>query len=48
MFEAMNQAIEARQIKPVVDKVFKFEDTVEAYRYLDSGKHFGKVCISLE
>jgi NADPH:quinone reductase-like Zn-dependent oxidoreductase len=66
MFEAMNRAIEANNIKPVVDKVhltlswsgtrradrankqvFKWEETVEAYQYLDSGKHFGKVCIEL-
>lgn len=30
-----------------VAQVFKWEDTIEAYRYLDSGKHFGKVCIEL-
>ncbi|ORY88039.1 NAD-P-binding protein [Leucosporidium creatinivorum] len=47
MFEAMNRAVEATKLKPVVDKVFKWEDTIEAYRYLDSGKHFGKVCIEL-
>jgi hypothetical protein len=28
-------------------KVFPFEQTQEAYRYLDSGKHFGKVVIEL-
>ena len=32
-------------IKPVVDKVFAFDDAPEAYRHLESGKHFGKVVI---
>ncbi|KAK4051133.1 hypothetical protein OIV83_002955 [Microbotryomycetes sp. JL201] len=48
MCENMVRASEAKQIHPVVDKVFNFEDTVKAYQYLDSGAHFGKVCISLD
>lgn len=47
MFEEMNRALEIREVRPVIDKVFKWEDTIEAYRYLNSGKHFGKVCIEL-
>ncbi|GAA5876603.1 hypothetical protein JCM1840_000821 [Sporobolomyces johnsonii] len=47
MFEDMNRCVEINKIVPVVDKVFPFEQTQEAYRYLDSGKHFGKVCIEL-
>ncbi|GAA5964557.1 hypothetical protein JCM3765_005235 [Sporobolomyces pararoseus] len=45
MFEDLIRCVEINQIVPVVDKVFPFEQTQEAYRYLDSGKHFGKVCI---
>ncbi|WNJ99438.1 NAD(P)-dependent alcohol dehydrogenase [Thalassospiraceae bacterium LMO-JJ14] len=45
--QQMCKAIEADGMKPVIDKVFAFEDAAEAYRYLQSGAHFGKVCISV-
>lgn len=45
MFEAMNRAIGVQGMRPVVDRVFSFAEAVEAYRYLESGQHFGKVCI---
>jgi NADPH:quinone reductase-like Zn-dependent oxidoreductase len=45
MFEAMNRAITLHKLRPVVDKVFPFADAVEAYKYLESGAHFGKVVI---
>jgi NADPH:quinone reductase-like Zn-dependent oxidoreductase len=44
-FEAMMRAIEQHQLKPVVDRVFAFEELKEAMAYLKSGAHFGKVCI---
>nr|POE72230.1 zinc-type alcohol dehydrogenase-like protein [Quercus suber] len=48
-FEEMNRAIEANNIKPVVDKtVFKLDDTKDAYQYMWDQKHFGKVAISIE
>ena len=45
MFEAMNRAIEVAKLKPVIDRVFDFDDARAAYEYLASGKHFGKVVI---
>ncbi|HEX3349344.1 MAG TPA: NAD(P)-dependent alcohol dehydrogenase [Acetobacteraceae bacterium] len=45
MFEAMNRAITVHRLQPVIDKVFPFEDAKGAYRYLESGAHFGKVVI---
>ncbi|MDM9384770.1 NAD(P)-dependent alcohol dehydrogenase [Chlorogloeopsis sp. ULAP01] len=45
MFEAMNQIIAQHQIKPVIDRIFSFAEAQEAYRYLQSGSHFGKVVI---
>ena len=45
MFEAMNRAIVANSIKPVIDRVFEFEKAQDAYRYLESGSHFGKIVI---
>ena len=45
MFEAMNRAIALHQLRPVVDRVFDFDQAGEALRYLESGAHFGKVVI---
>jgi len=46
-FESMNRAISFHNIKPVIDRVFPFEGSPEAVRYLAAGKHFGKVCIKI-
>ena len=47
-FEEMNRAIEANDIKPVVDeKVFTLDQTKEAYQYMWDQKHFGKLCIKI-
>ncbi|GAA5838014.1 hypothetical protein JCM9279_004103 [Rhodotorula babjevae] len=47
MFEDMNRCVEVNKIVPVVDRVFPYEEAREAYRYLNSGAHFGKVVIEL-
>ena len=47
MFEAMNRAIAVIRLKPIIDKVFSFDDAPAAYRYLQSAQHFGKVVISV-
>lgn len=46
-FEAMNRAVAASGLKPVVDKVFELEDIAEALAYMASGRHLGKVCIKI-
>jgi NADPH:quinone reductase-like Zn-dependent oxidoreductase len=48
--EDMIRAIESSpdKLRPVIDKnVFRFEETVKALEYLESGKHQGKVCIEI-
>jgi NADPH:quinone reductase-like Zn-dependent oxidoreductase len=45
MFEAMNRAIELHKLRPVIDRVFLFEEAREALRYMESGAHFGKIVI---
>jgi NADPH:quinone reductase-like Zn-dependent oxidoreductase len=45
-FEAMLRAIDVNQMRPVIDKVFKFDDAKLAYQHLQEQKHFGKVVIS--
>jgi NADPH:quinone reductase-like Zn-dependent oxidoreductase len=44
-FEAMNRAITQGRLVPTVDRVFSFEDAREAFEYLASGRHFGKICL---
>lgn len=45
MFEAMNRAIAANNIKPVIDKVFPFAEARAAFAHLQSQKHVGKIVI---
>jgi NADPH:quinone reductase-like Zn-dependent oxidoreductase len=45
MFEAMNRMIAANAIKPVIDKVFGFDDVQAAYKHMAAGAHFGKIVI---
>ncbi|MGB7290801.1 MAG: NAD(P)-dependent alcohol dehydrogenase [Thermodesulfobacteriota bacterium] len=47
MFEAMSSAITLNQLHPVIDRVFSFEESKEAFGYMESGAHFGKVVIRL-
>ncbi len=46
MAEDLNNALAVNQVRPVVDRVFPFEDAAEAYRYQASGA-FSKVVIAL-
>jgi NADPH:quinone reductase-like Zn-dependent oxidoreductase len=48
MFESMNRAIALHRLKPVIDRVFPFAEAVDAYRHLESGKHFGKIVIAFD
>jgi NADPH:quinone reductase-like Zn-dependent oxidoreductase len=47
MFENMNAAIVRAALNPVIDRVFKFADTVAAFNHLAAGAHFGKVVIQV-
>ncbi|KAF1059830.1 zinc-dependent alcohol dehydrogenase family protein [Burkholderia gladioli] len=42
------QAVRQGRIEPVIDRVFPFEAAAEAYAYLASGAHFGKVVMSID
>lgn len=44
-FEAMNRAISAHRLQPVISRVFRFAEAKEAYRYFEGRKHIGKVVI---
>jgi NADPH:quinone reductase-like Zn-dependent oxidoreductase len=45
MFEAMNRAITLHRLRPIVDRVFPLDKVAEAYEYMQSGAHLGKVVI---
>jgi NADPH:quinone reductase-like Zn-dependent oxidoreductase len=47
MLEDVMRFAEVVDLKPVVDRVFPFDQAQEAYRYVESGEHFGKVVISV-
>lgn len=47
MLENLLRFVQVAAIKPVVDRVFTFEQAREAYRYMESGSHFGKVVIAV-
>jgi NADPH:quinone reductase-like Zn-dependent oxidoreductase len=48
MFESMNRAIALARLRPVIDRVFPFAEAPEAYRYMKSAGHFGKIVVSDE
>ena len=44
-FDALLAAMAATKIRPILDRVFSFENFRDAYRRLDSGQHIGKIVI---
>jgi len=46
-FERMNAAIAVNRLEPIVDRIFRFDEAAAAYRYLESGAHFGKVALCI-
>ena len=47
MFEDLNHAISANGLRPVIDRVFSFDEAREALRYLQAAEHVGKVVITV-
>ena len=47
MFEDLNRFVTAAKIRPTIDRVFSFDRAREAYAYLESANHFGKVVIKV-
>jgi NADPH:quinone reductase-like Zn-dependent oxidoreductase len=46
-FEAMNRAIAHNELHPVVDAVFPFDRTPDAFRHLAEASHFGKIAVNI-
>lgn len=47
MFEDFVKAIEVNGLQPVIDRVFRFDETLEAIRYYETGAKIGKVVIEV-
>lgn len=47
MFEAMNAAIRLHELRPVVDRVFGFDEVHDALRFMQAQQHFGKIVVRL-
>lgn len=46
-FEDMNRALAAGGIKPVIDRVFPFDEAPAAFAHMASAAHFGKIVIAV-
>ena len=44
-FEAMNTFISDRKIRPLIDRVFEFEEAPAAFEYMENGDFMGKIVI---
>ena len=47
-FEDMNKAITVNKMKPVVDRIFDFDQVREALRHMESASHFGKIVVRID
>jgi len=43
----MIRAIEATGLRPIIDRHFPLEELVEAFRYQETNRHFGKICLDI-
>ena len=46
MFEEMNAALELNRVRPVIDRIFDFEDARAAYHTMRAAGHFGKLVVT--
>ncbi len=44
----MVRGMETLGLRPVIDKIFPLTQLAEAFHYLKSGEHFGKICIDMD
>lgn len=45
--QEMIRAIDANGMHPIVDRCFAVDDIVEAFRYQETNRHFGKICLEI-
>ncbi|SFN41868.1 NADPH:quinone reductase [Nitrosospira briensis] len=44
----MIRAIDATGLRPIIDRHFPLEEIVDAFRYQETNRHFGKICLDIE
>ncbi|MCE0733327.1 NAD(P)-dependent alcohol dehydrogenase [Halomonas sp. G15] len=42
----MIRALDASELRPVIDREFPLESIADAFRHQESGRHFGKICLT--
>jgi NADPH:quinone reductase-like Zn-dependent oxidoreductase len=47
-FEAMNEFVAEHRLKPLIDRVFAFEDAAEAFDYMADSSFMGKIVIRID
>lgn len=45
MFENMLRAMSLHRMRPVIDRVFAFDELQQSLHYLEEAKHLGKICL---
>jgi len=46
-WEYVTKGLASGALKPIIDRVFKFDDMVEVHRYLENSGQFGKIVVTL-
>jgi NADPH:quinone reductase-like Zn-dependent oxidoreductase len=47
-FEAMNAFISEHEIRPLIDRVFEFDEAPAAYEHMENGDFMGKIVIRIQ
>jgi len=47
MFESMNQALTLHRARPVVDRIFRFDEIRMALEHMQKASHFGKIALAV-
>jgi NADPH:quinone reductase-like Zn-dependent oxidoreductase len=47
MLEDLVKFVTSQGLHPTIDKVFQFDQALEAYKYMASSSHIGKICIEM-
>ena len=45
--EYVTRGLASGALKPIIDRLFKFDDMVEVHRYLENSGQFGKIVVTL-
>lgn len=46
LFEILN-FVRQKKLKPVIDREFPLKDVAQAHKYIEAGKHFGKIILTI-